>query len=151
MYWGESVIGIEVEDGDPIRVPISKNLVEAVHRFLAVGWDFTVLGKDEDNTCRVAMTKLFKREQIKAKVSSAKRFGLIRGDAILHVTANPNKDQGSRISINELDPATYFPIYEIDDPDRIERYMRIFEKDDIKKLETGVKVFIEKDEWQLLP
>jgi len=39
----------------------------------------------------------------------------------------------------------------IDDPDRIERYMRIFEKGDIKKLETGVKVFIEKDEWQLLP
>ena len=39
----------------------------------------------------------------------------------------------------------------IDDPDRIERYMRIFDKDDIKKLETGVKVFIEKDEWQLLP
>lgn len=39
----------------------------------------------------------------------------------------------------------------IDDPDRIERYMRLFEKDDIKKLETGLKVFIEKDEWQLLP
>ncbi len=39
----------------------------------------------------------------------------------------------------------------IDDPARIERYMRIFDKDDVKKLETGVKVFIEKDEWQLLP
>ncbi|HZN44168.1 MAG TPA: hypothetical protein VFB56_02495 [Nitrospiraceae bacterium] len=39
----------------------------------------------------------------------------------------------------------------IDDPDRIERYMRLFEKDDIKKLNTGVKVVIEKDEWQLLP
>ncbi|WP_447977416.1 hypothetical protein [Candidatus Nitrospira bockiana] len=39
----------------------------------------------------------------------------------------------------------------IDDPDRIERYMRLFDKDDVKKLETGAKVFIEKDEWQLLP
>ncbi len=39
----------------------------------------------------------------------------------------------------------------IDEPDRIERYMRLFEKDDIKKLNTGVKVVIEKDEWQLLP
>ena len=38
----------------------------------------------------------------------------------------------------------------IDDPDRIERYMRLFDKDDVKKLETGVKVVIEKDEWQLL-
>ncbi|MEX5216861.1 MAG: hypothetical protein AB7G68_16580 [Nitrospiraceae bacterium] len=39
----------------------------------------------------------------------------------------------------------------IDEPDRIDRYMRIFEKDDVKKLQTGAKVFIEKDEWQLLP
>lgn len=39
----------------------------------------------------------------------------------------------------------------IDDPDRIDRYLRMFEKDDLKKLHTGVKVFIEKDEWQLLP
>ncbi len=39
----------------------------------------------------------------------------------------------------------------IDDPDRIERYMRLFDKDDVKKLQTGQKVWIEKDEWQLLP
>ncbi len=39
----------------------------------------------------------------------------------------------------------------IDDPDRIERYMRIFDKEDLKKLESGATVFIEKDEWQLLP
>ncbi|HJU04375.1 MAG TPA: hypothetical protein VJ692_04430 [Nitrospiraceae bacterium] len=39
----------------------------------------------------------------------------------------------------------------IDDPERIERYMRLFEKDDVKKLQAGGKVFIEKDEWQLLP
>ncbi len=39
----------------------------------------------------------------------------------------------------------------IDDPDRIDRYMRLFEKDDLKKLESGQKVFIEKDEWELLP
>lgn len=39
----------------------------------------------------------------------------------------------------------------IDEPERIERYMKLFEKDDIKKLQTGQKVFIEKDEWQLFP
>ena len=39
----------------------------------------------------------------------------------------------------------------IDDPERIERYMRLFEEKDVKKLESGVKTVIEKDEWQLLP
>ena len=39
----------------------------------------------------------------------------------------------------------------IDDPDRIERYMKFFDKDAMKKLEAGQKVVLEKDEWELLP
>ena len=39
----------------------------------------------------------------------------------------------------------------IDEPDRIERYMKLFEKEDVKKLQTGKWVWIEKDEWQLIP
>ena len=38
----------------------------------------------------------------------------------------------------------------IDEPERIERYMRIFDREDVKKIQTGKKVFIEKDEWQLI-
>ncbi len=39
----------------------------------------------------------------------------------------------------------------IDDPDRIERYMKLFDKEDLKKLQAGHKVVIEKDEWELKP
>ncbi len=38
----------------------------------------------------------------------------------------------------------------IDEPDRIERYMKLFDREDVKKIQTGAKVKIEKDEWQLL-
>ncbi len=38
----------------------------------------------------------------------------------------------------------------IDDPDRIERYMKLFDREDLKKIQTGAKVKIDKDEWQLL-
>ncbi len=38
----------------------------------------------------------------------------------------------------------------IDDPDRIERYMKLFDRADLKKIQTGARVKIEKDEWQLL-
>ncbi len=38
----------------------------------------------------------------------------------------------------------------IDDPDRIERYMKLFDREDLKKIQTGAWVRIEKDEWQLL-
>jgi hypothetical protein len=37
----------------------------------------------------------------------------------------------------------------IDDPDRIERYMRFFDREQMAKLEAGQKVFLDKDEWQL--
>uniref|UniRef100_A0AAU6R640 Portal protein n=1 Tax=Micrococcus phage Kurnik TaxID=3092208 RepID=A0AAU6R640_9CAUD len=119
IYWGESTVGVEVEDGAPINVPIAKVVVEAIHRFLAVGWNFSILGADPDDKCKLAFTKLFKREQIQAKVSTGKRYGLIRGDAILHVIADPRKAEGTRISIEELDPASYFPIYELSAPDKI--------------------------------
>lgn len=119
MYWSESNEGVIIEDGEPINLPVGKALVEAVHRFLAVGWDFKIVGNDPDQRCRIAFTNLFKREQVKSKVSTAKRYGLIRGDAMLHVVADPLKSAGSRISIYELDPSTYFPIYDIDEPDRI--------------------------------
>ncbi len=39
----------------------------------------------------------------------------------------------------------------IDDPDRIERYMKFFDKDELKKLEAGGKVVLEKDEWEMRP
>lgn len=39
----------------------------------------------------------------------------------------------------------------IDDPDRVERYLKLFEQDVKKKLQAGQKVFVEKDEWQLIP
>lgn len=41
-------------------------------------------------------------------------------------------------------------IERIDDPDRIERYMKLFDREDVKKIQTGARVKIEKDEWQLL-
>lgn len=120
LYWGDSATGLEIEgDGEPIRVPVARVIIEAIHRFLAVGWNFTVTGDDASKSCELAFKKLFKRERILSKVSSQKRYGLIRGDAMFHIVADPEKPLGSRISIYELDPASYFPIYDLDDPDTI--------------------------------
>lgn len=72
--------------------------------------------------CKVAVEvfkKLFKRETMYAKFASQLRYCLIRGDAVWHFTADPNKPAGKRISIHELDPATYFPIHDEDDPEKL--------------------------------
>ena len=58
------------------------------------------------------------REEFGAKFLSLKRWMLVRGDAMFHVTADPSKPEGQRISITELEPQTYFAI---PDPSNAER------------------------------
>lgn len=107
----------------PIHLPSARSMIEATHRFLAVDWDFLVdpaVGTPADREVITQyFRKLFKRERLYTKFASQKRWGLTRGDALWHITANPNKPQGQRISIHELHPGRYFPIFDKEDPDRL--------------------------------
>lgn len=99
---------------NPVYVPSAKTIIEATNRYLAKRWTYAVepgLGSDGERAELDAMLqKLFRREMVWSKFSTQKRYGLIRGDQIWHLVADPNKDPGSRISIYEVDPAAYFPI-----------------------------------------
>jgi hypothetical protein len=66
-----------------------------------------------------AMTDLFARERFLMKYGGNKLYGIMRGDWLWHVTANPAKLQGSRVTISAIDPAMYFPITHEDDVDVI--------------------------------
>lgn len=133
MYWNTPSYTVEADGGDPIHIPSMKELVEATHRFLAVNMGFVVSVRPEPgveappaeetavklDTVRQLFEDLFKREQMSSKLATQKRYGLIRGDAMFHVVADETKPEGTRISIYEMDPASYFPIYDIDNMDRL--------------------------------
>lgn len=125
LYWGHPetlVASKKGSDEDPIHIPAGRSIVDAIHRYLAVDWNFSVEGgatPEEQSVARGAFLRLFRRESMWSKFATQKRYGLIRGDAIWHITADPNKEAGSRISIYELDPASFFPIYDINDLDRV--------------------------------
>lgn len=125
MYWNTPETFALVQRGTDkpvIYIPSARIIVEATNRFLAKSWDFSVdptVGTPNDQTLVSSMIRrLFKRELMWAKFATQKRYGLIRGDQVWHILANPLKKLGSRISINELDPGSYFPIH---DPDNLER------------------------------
>lgn len=128
MYanWPEDIrITLRGDDDDSIQIymPSAKKCIEAVNRFLAVGWKIQpnpLMEQNQESAALVGafMEKLFKRERLKSKFAQMKRYMLIKGDALLHVRADPNKPPGSRISIDELKPEHYFPI-ENADGDRI--------------------------------
>lgn len=124
MYWGSEgayELTQKGTDSDPIYVPAARSIIEATLRFLAVDWNFTVEGEspEEVTAAQVAFHNLFKRENMWSKFATQKRYCLIRGDALWHIMADPLKEEGSRISIYELDPGSYFPIYDIEDLDKV--------------------------------
>ena len=110
------------EDADPVYIPTAKKIVEAMNRFLCKKFAFVVPpnGNDtEEGELIMRMENLFKREKVYSKFKSLKRMGLVRGDAMIYVTADPAKEQFSRLSIYELSPSNYFPIVDPGDRQRV--------------------------------
>ena len=115
-------------DDRPILVPTAKAIVKTLSRYVARGWsmDFVpadpAAGEVDDATYTTAVTAfgtLFKRERWLSLMASGKRTGLKKGDWVFMLLADPAKPEGTRISIKSVDPATYFPITDPGDPDKI--------------------------------
>lgn len=105
-------------DDVPVYVPGAKRVVEATNRYLGRGWNWTVASVNPDaNTAgsqvvdlMMALHNLFIREEFKSKFYSLKRHMLQRGDALLHIYANPLALPGARLVIEEPHPRNYFQI-----------------------------------------
>lgn len=108
-------------DEDPIYIPSARMCIEALNRFYAVGFDYSVDGGSPADRKAVGsgLRALFRRERFFSKFNSFKRFGLVRGDSLWHIIGDPAKPEGRRISIHELHPSRYFPIYDPDDVEKI--------------------------------
>ena len=125
------------ENAKPIYMPSGKKIVDSTSRYLCVGFDYFAKGANDEtesvtetggtvdqplvnqdsiesgNAIEAYFANFFVRERIKAKFATQKQYGLIRGDAVWYLTADPKKPAGERLSLHELDPRQYFPI---DDP-----------------------------------
>lgn len=122
LYWSEDR-AVEVmrrsEDGQPIYVPKPKMVVDTTAHYLLKG--LTVSLADESDKVKVAYLKAFlDREAFLARFNVAKLKGVALGDWFLHITADPDKPEGKRLSISTVDPAAYFAEYDDEgDPDKV--------------------------------
>lgn len=132
IYWNDpnayKVIG-RGDDFDAIYVPNGRTIVDTTNRYVASGFDFSVtpgsdpqlFGTPEQQALAQAnMTALFRRERLKSRFAMNKRYGLMRGDWLWHIVGDPVKPQGSRLSIHAVDPASWFPIWNDEDPDKMD-------------------------------
>ncbi|AHN84021.1 portal protein [Mycobacterium phage Hawkeye] len=120
------------DDGDtrPIYVPNGEKIVEAKMRFLGQGLKYEFSKKDA--AVEEKLSKLFDKENWEQKFENLKRWNEVRGDAILMIIGDDEKVEGSRISIVEIDPSTYFP-YE--DPKYPNQIMGVYIVDEYPKPE----------------
>lgn len=130
IYWNApdtfKLVARGTED-KPIYIPSGRIIVEATNRFTAPKFGFTILpavpgtlpAPGAIDTAQAFFNAFYKRERFFSKFAANKRSGLIHGDWMWHITADPSKPQGSRVSIHPLDAGTYFPIPHPNDLDRI--------------------------------
>lgn len=104
----------------PLYVPAARTIIDTTHRYYGVDFRPVVAGSGADATAaQLALADFMKRERFRSKFNGLRRYGLIQGDSIWHLTADETKPVGSRLRITALDPAMYFPITDDEDVDRI--------------------------------
>jgi hypothetical protein len=111
----------------PIYVPSGMTIVDTLSRYTATDMQAvlqpiagTTPSPDAFAMQQQYWTDFFAREEFYIRFQGNKKFGLIRGDAIWHIVGDPDKPEGSRISLYPIDPGMYFPIYNVDDVDKID-------------------------------
>jgi hypothetical protein len=123
----------DVEGNERSRrlIPSARTLIEATNRYLAVEPALVLPAADRlpvgvapptDEQSREALSALqvfFDREEVVSKFLSLKRWMLIHGDRLFHITADPTKEEGSRISLHEIGADSYFPIHDAVDAERV--------------------------------
>ena len=158
-------------DSAPIYLPSARGMVEACNRFLCVDFGYLVVAQDDTTKQMVTalVNKIFKRELFFTKFATQKRYGLIRGDAFWHITADElagAEGEGERISIHEVDAREVFPIKDstnvdktigyhlvevILDPDDPNKTKRMAKRQTYRKQEDGTitseLMFFEPDKW----
>jgi hypothetical protein len=107
----------------PIYVPAARSITETLHRFMAPKVKFVVdpqFGTPNDQALATqVMTDLARRERIYSRFNANKRYGIMRGDWMFHLFADPEREPGSKLNVQTVDPGVVFPIYNPDNIDEV--------------------------------
>lgn len=115
IYWSHKAAFKLLDDSErPVYVPNPKVIVDTTAHFFMKGLEIVATGNTQQ-----ALESFLDREEFIPKFHTAKHSGVVRGDFILHMTADTSKPDGTRVSVNSVDPGAYFPEFDPDNLDRI--------------------------------
>lgn len=123
LYWNDDLqFPLRVLVGEqPLYIPNARTVVDTTAHYLLKGLQLTVEDPEKNTALKTALDDFTKREMFYSRFHIAKHSGVARGDFALHLTADPSKPAGSRLSLNSVDPCMVIPIYDDDDLDKLVR------------------------------
>lgn len=140
MYWNDPTqYAIRILDNEqPIYVPNARVIVDTTAQYLMKGMELVATSSDaaspmsaedavrdaqvsDKSPAQRSLEGFLKREAFMSKFNMNKQAGITRGDSAFHITANPDKPEGSRVSIDTLHPGMVWKVTDDDDPDKIIR------------------------------
>jgi hypothetical protein len=124
MYWNVPDIfkvALRGSNNLPVYIPSTRTIIDTTNRYVGADLKVVCVGPDSEAlvAAQLAVKDLIKRERYRSKFNGKKRYNLIWGDSIWHLTADSTKPVGSRLRLTSLDPGMYFPITDEDDVDRV--------------------------------
>lgn len=116
IYWSyDQAFQLQDDTGErPVFIPNPRVIVDTTSHFWMKGLQITSSGPTQQ-----ALEDFMDREEFTPKFHVAKHSGVVRGDFILHLTADPTKPEGTRVSVNSVDPAMFFPEFDDQNLDRV--------------------------------
>lgn len=123
MYWNDPTqYAIRLLEGEqPLFIPNAQVICDTTAHYLLKGLKINLPKKGAGETDKVFLDNLIKREKFYSNFALGKHTGVVRGDWAYHITADPDKPQGERISITLLHPGSVWKIFDADDPDKLIR------------------------------
>lgn len=117
MYWNDGrQYALRVLEGEqPLYIPNARMIVDTTAHYLLKGLEITA----KNDKTKTALDAFMKRERFYSKFHAAKQAGVGRGDFVFHVTADPNKAPGTRLSIESVYPGSVFPIWDEFEPTKM--------------------------------
>jgi hypothetical protein len=107
------------QEGEPVYVPSGRQVVEMAHRYMAPKMQIVtdpLFGTPQQQAeAMIFFNEFAARERFYSKFSSAKLYGLMRGDQVWHVFADEDRPEGARVSVFPIHAGTYFPEFLEDD------------------------------------
>lgn len=141
MYWNDPTqYALRVlEDEQPLYIPNARQIVNTTSMYLMKGLEIVAQSDDagaspmtaedarsdaeakDKSPAQRRLDNFFKRERFYSKFNQNKQAGVARGDSAFHITGDPEKPEGSRVSIDTLHPGMVWKVTDDDDPDKIIR------------------------------